>query len=277
MYEVVHKKRLTDDVTFMSIKAPRIAKKRRAGQFIILRAHDEGERIPLTIVDSDPEKGTIDIIFQVVGSSTQYFNTLEEGDSFSDVVGPLGHPTEIENLGTVVCVGGGIGAAPIFPITKALKEAGNKVYGIVGARTEELLILTDKIEKLCAEFFITTDDGSKGRKGFVTDVLKELMERETINAVFAIGPPIMMKFLAKLTKEYGVKTIVSLNSIMIDGTGMCGGCRVTVGGRTKYTCVDGPEFDGHEVDFDELMMRLSMYKGHEDHQCRLKEAEKEEN
>ncbi|MFC1479146.1 sulfide/dihydroorotate dehydrogenase-like FAD/NAD-binding protein [Planctomycetota bacterium] len=272
MYEIVTKRKLSDEVIFMSIHAPRIARKRKAGQFIILRAHEEGERIPLTLVGSDPEKGTIDIIYQVVGRSTMEFSNLSEGDAFSDVVGPLGHPTEIENYGTVVCVGGGIGTAPILPITKALKEKGNTIYSIVGARNEELLILADEMEKISDKFFVTTDDGSKGHKGFVTDILKDLMENETIDIIFAIGPPIMLKFLSILTKEYGVKTIVSLNAIMVDGTGMCGGCRVTVGGETKFTCVDGPEFDGHEVDYDELLKRLTIYTDHEQHaKCRLKE------
>jgi len=272
MYEIVHKENLSDEVVFMKVKAPLIARKRKAGQFVILRSNEEGERIPLTIVDSDPENGTISIIFQVVGRSTMEFSRLSEGDSFNDIVGPLGHPTEIKNYGTAVCVGGGIGTAPIFPITKALKEAGNTIYSIVGARTEKLLVLTDTMEALSDKFFITTDDGSKGHKGFVTDILKDLLENDHVDIVFAIGPAIMMKFLSGLTKEYGVKTMVSLNAIMVDGTGMCGGCRVTVGNETKFTCVDGPEFDGHKVDYDELLKRLGMYKSQEERaKCRYKE------
>jgi len=270
MYEIVKKRKLTDEVTFMRIKAPRIARKRKPGQFIILRAHDEGERIPLTLVGGDPEEGTIDIIFQVVGRSTMEFDRLEEGDAFLDVVGPLGKPTDIELYGTVVCVGGGIGTAPVLPIARALKEKGNVVYSIVGARTERLLILTEEMESVSDEIYITTDDGSRGRKGFVTDVLKELLEEKKPDRVFAIGPAIMMKFVCRLTKEYNVPTVVSLNAIMVDGTGMCGGCRVTVGGEVKFTCVHGPEFDGHKVDFDELMKRLSMYTEHEKRaKCRL--------
>lgn len=276
MYEIIKKKQLSDEVFFMSINAPRIARKRKAGQFIILRSHEEGERIPLTIAGSDPEQGTLDIIFQAVGASTGEFAEMSEGDSFSDIVGPLGKPTEIQCYGTAVCVGGGIGTAPILPIAKALKEKGNTLYSIVGARTENLLILTDEMEILSDKFFITTDDGSKGHKGFVTDILRKLIEQENIDIVFAIGPPIMLKFLSGITKEYGIRTVVSLNAIMVDGTGMCGGCRVTVGDEVKFTCVDGPEFDGHSVDYDELMKRLSMYKEYENNsaRCRLKkEAE----
>lgn len=271
VFSIKKKTKLSPDVTFMSIEAPRIARKRQAGQFIMLRAHEEGERIPLTMVGGNPAEGTIDIIFQVVGVSTHEFDKLEEGDAFCDVVGPLGHPTEVEYFGTVVCVGGGIGTAPILPITRALKDAGNKVISIVGARNADLIILADEMAAASDECHLTTDDGSKGRKGFVTDVLKELLQAGKVDVVFAIGPPIMMKFVSRLTREFGVKTVVSLNAIMIDGTGMCGGCRVTVGGETKFTCVDGPEFDGHAVDFDELMMRLAMYKEQEHAaSCRLK-------
>lgn len=276
MYNIVKKERLSDDVTRMSIKALRIAKKRKAGQFIILRSSEDGERIPLTMVDGNAEEGTIDIIFQVVGRSTREFDQLEVGDSFCDVVGPLGCPTEVEDYGNVVCVGGGIGTAPIYPITKALKEKGNTIYSIVGARTQELLILSKEIEELSDSFYVTTDDGSKGHKGFVTDVLKDILDNRKIDIVFAIGPVPMMKFVCALTKQYEVRTMVSLNAIMIDGTGMCGGCRVSIGGHTKFTCVDGPEFDGHEVDFDELMKRLSIYTRHErESDCKLEEQIKE--
>ena len=273
MYRVVKKIKLTDAVTRMSVEAPLIAEKRKPGQFMILRSHEDGERIPLTIVDSDTEKGTVDIIFQVAGRSTREFDNLEEGDAFTDVAGPLGCATHIEKFGRVVCIGGGIGTAPILPITKAMKEKGNHVTSIVGARTEELLILLDEMEEASDRIFITTDDGSKGHKGFVTDLLKQILDAGEADLVVAIGPAIMMKFISDLTRKYGVKTIVSLNTIMIDGTGMCGGCRVTVGSEVKFTCVDGPEFDGHLVDFDELMQRQGMYKSIErDHICRLEKS-----
>ncbi|MFH1706779.1 MAG: sulfide/dihydroorotate dehydrogenase-like FAD/NAD-binding protein [Planctomycetota bacterium] len=273
MFEITARKKLTDEVTFMSIRAPRIAAKRKAGQFIMLRAHEDGERIPLTMVGGDVTAGTINIIYQVVGRSTREFDRLKVGDSFLDVVGPLGHATEIDNFGTVVCVGGGIGTAPIYPIACALKAKGNRLISIVGARSSRLLILAEEMKALSDECHITTDDGSVGRKGFVTDVLKEVLGREKVGVVFAIGPAIMMKFVCNLTKTFNTRTIVSLNAIMIDGTGMCGGCRVTVGNETRFTCVDGPEFDGHAVNFDELMKRLTMYTCQEKESvCRLEQA-----
>ena len=255
------------------IEAPLIARKARPGQFVILKANETGERVPLTMADTDPEKGTITVIYQVVGKSTRVFKNLQVGDSFQDVIGPLGKATHLEKLGTVVCVGGGTGVAVMHPITRGLKEIGNHVIGIIGARTKDLLILEDKMRAASHELKICTDDGSYGHHGFVTDVLKEILESREVQLVVAIGPVPMMKFVSKLTKEFGVTTLVSLNPIMVDGTGMCGGCRVTVGGKTKFACVDGPEFDGHQVDFDELMLRLQAYVSEEkkcdDDYCRL--------
>ncbi len=251
-------------VCFFEIEAPDIARKAKPGQFVIIRPNEKGERIPLTISKANPEAGTIRIIFQVVGKTTAYLSTFKEGDSILDVIGPLGKPTDIEKVGTVVCVGGGTGIAVLYPITKALKDAGNHVISIIGARSKNILILEDDMREASHELYITTDDGSYGRKGFVSDVLKELLDtRDDIKMVVAIGPVIMMKVICNITKEYGVKTLVSLNPIMVDGTGMCGACRVTVGGKVRFACVDGPEFDGHQVDFDELMKRLSMYREEE--------------
>jgi ferredoxin--NADP+ reductase len=236
-----------------------IARKAKPGQFVILKANETGERIPLTMAETDPDKGTITVIYMVVGKSTALFKTLSVGDGYQDVIGPLGKPTEVEKFGNVVCVGGGTGIAVLHPITRALKEIGNHVTSIIGARSKDLLILEDKMKAISHELLITTDDGSYGRKGFVTDALKDVLDKGDTQLVVAIGPVPMMKFVSKLTREYGVKTIVSLNPIMVDGTGMCGGCRVTVGDQTKFACVDGPEFDGHEVDYDELMLRLQAY------------------
>ncbi len=248
-------------ICFFEIDAPDIAKKAQPGQFVIIRAYDKGERIPLTISKTYPDKGSIRIIFQVVGKSTAYLANLNEGDDIYDVVGPLGKPTEINRVGNVICIGGGTGIAVLYPIARALKEAGNYMISIIGARSKDILILEDEMREISDELFITTDDGSYGRKGFVSDVLKELLEeRKDIKEVVAIGPVIMMKVICNITKEYGIKTLVSLNPIMVDGTGMCGACRVTVDGKTRFACVDGPEFDGHKVDFDELMKRLAMYK-----------------
>jgi len=241
------------------IEAPRIARKAKPGQFVILKANEEGERIPLTMAETDPDKGTITVIYMVVGKSTALFKTLQEGDGYQDVIGPLGKPTDVEKVGTVVCVGGGTGIAVLHPITRALKEAGNEVIAVIGARSKDLLILEDRMKAASHELKVTTDDGSYGHHGFVTDVLKQVLEERRVDLVVAIGPVPMMKFVSKMTAEYGVKTIVSLNPIMVDGTGMCGGCRVTVGGETKFACVEGPEFDGHKVDYDELMLRLQAY------------------
>lgn len=258
MYRIIEKKRLSEESYLFRVKAPLIAKKRKAGQFISLRIDETGERIPLTIVDSDKE--TITLIFQEVGKTTVKLARLKEGEFILDVAGPLGRPTHIEKVGTVVCIGGGIGVAVAYPQARAFKEAGNNVICIIGARSKELLILEEEMRKTSDKLRIVTDDGSYGRRGFVTDSLKELIEeKENINLVLAVGPLVMMRAVSKLTKPYKLKTVVSLNPIMIDGTGMCGGCRVTVGGETRFVCVHGPEFNGHLVDFDELANRQKMY------------------
>jgi len=263
LYKILKKEELAESVKRMKFTAPDIARKAQPGQFIILRVNEEGERIPLTISDFDRDGGTITLVFQEVGKTTKLLGTLNEGDSITDLAGPLGKQSEIEKFGKVVCVGGGVGTAVIYPITRALYEAGNEVISIVGARSENLLILTDEMEAVSHRLVITTDDGTKGRKALVTEPLKEILEAEKVDRVIAIGPAIMMKFVAKTTEPFGVKTIVSLNTIMIDATGMCGGCRVKVGGETKFACCDGPEFDAHKVDFDLLMARLNQYLGEE--------------
>ena len=265
MFTVLEKKVLADEIKLFEVHAPQVAKRAKAGQFIILRVDEKGERIPLTIADYDREKGTITIVFQEVGKTTRVLGTLNKGDSILDFAGPLGMPSHIEKTGRVVCIGGGVGVAPIYPITRALREAGNHVTGIIGARNKEILFWEDKMRQVAGELFITTDDGSYGRKGFVTDVLKELIEKNNCmpDLVVAVGPLPMMKAVSMLTREYGVKTIVSLNSIMVDGTGMCGACRVTVGGETRFACVEGPEFDGHLVDFDEMSLRARFFQKEE--------------
>jgi len=264
MNKILNKRVLTEGVNLFEIEAPQIARKRAPGQFIILRINEYGERIPLTIADVNKEKGSITIVVQVIGKSTHHLGTLNVGDSLMDLVGPLGQPTHIEKLGTVVAIGGGVGHAVCYPIAKGMKEAGNYLITIIGARTKDLIILEDETKEFSDEFYITTDDGSYGRHGLVTDQLKEIISNgKKIDLVVAAGPAIMMKFVSLLTKEYGIKTIVSLNSIMVDGTGMCGVCRVEVGGKTKFACVDGPEFDGHEVNYDLLMKRLATYKEEE--------------
>ena len=260
MFTIVNREEMADgSVVLNEIKAPLIADKAKPGQFVILKANETGERIPLTMADTDPEKGTITIIYQVVGKGTAVFKSLKVGDSFQDVIGPLGKPTHLEKKGTVVCVGGGTGIAVLHPITRGLKDVGNHVIGIIGARTQNLLILEDKMQAASHDLRICTDDGSYGHHGFVTDVLKEILDSQDVAMVVAIGPIPMMKFVCGITKEYGVSTMVSLNPIMVDGTGMCGGCRVSVGGETRFACVDGPEFDGHQVDFEELMLRNQAY------------------
>jgi ferredoxin/flavodoxin---NADP+ reductase len=277
MFKIVKRAEMADGTVIENrIEAPKIAAKAKPGQFVILKANETGERIPLTISDIDREEGTVTVIYMVVGKSTELFKTLQEGDSYQDVIGPLGKPTPIAKVGTVVCVGGGTGVAVLFPVTRALKEAGNKVISIIGARNKDLLILEDKMKAVSDELHVCTDDGSYGRKGFVTEALKEILEKGSIDLAVAIGPVPMMKFVSAMTKEYNVKTLVSLNPIMIDGTGMCGGCRVSVGGETKFACVDGPEFDGHLVDFDNLASRLQAYadeerKAHEAY-CRIRDA-----
>ena len=279
MNKIISKKRLSDNVYRMDIEAPLVASERKAGQFIILMVDaDMGERIPLTIADADAAKGTITIIFQTVGATTMKLSRLEPGDSIAAVLGPLGRPTSIrgesgEKPGRVVCVGGGIGVAPMHPIAQALKAAGNEVTIIMGARNESLFVMKDEMAAIAGErLILITDDGSSGRKGLVTEPLKELCEAKAVDEVITIGPPIMMKFCALATKPYGVKTVASLNTIMIDGTGMCGGCRVTVGGETKFVCVDGPEFDAHLVDWDLMLKRMGAFKPQEaaakEHVCK---------
>ena len=260
MFKIVKREEMAEGTVILNeIEAPLIARKAKPGQFVILKANENGERIPLTMADTDPDKGTLTIIYMVVGKSTALFKTLKVGDGFQDVIGPLGKPTHLEKVGKVVCVGGGTGVAVLHPITRALKEIGNDVTCIIGARTKDLLILESQMKAASNDLRVCTDDGSYGHHGFVTDVLKEKLDEGDVKLVVGIGPVPMMKALANLTKPYGVKTLVSLNPIMIDGTGMCGGCRVTVGGETKFACVDGPEFDGHQVNFDELMLRLQAY------------------
>jgi ferredoxin--NADP+ reductase len=260
MFKIVRREEMSQGTVILNeIEAPRIAGKAKPGQFVILKANEEGERILLTMAETNPEKGTITIIYMVVGKSTALFKTLKVGDGYQDVIGPLGKSTHIEKVGTVVCVGGGTGIAVLHPITRAMKEAGNHVISVMGARTKDLLILEDKMKAASHELVVCIDDGSYGMKGFVTEALKQILDKGGVNQVVAIGLVPMMKFVSKLTKEYNVPTMVSLNPIMVDGTGMCGGCRVTVGGQTKFACVDGPEFDGHQVDYDELMRRLQAY------------------
>lgn len=275
MYEILKKEELSPNVYAMEIDAPRVAKKAEPGQFIILRVDEEGERIPLTIADFNRETGRILIVFQVIGASTMKLAAMEVGDSLRDFVGPLGHPSEIRKLdGTMVVVGGGIGVAPTYPIARAMHEAGNKVIAIMGAKTKDILIMEEEMRQVTDEVLVTTDDGSYGIKGFVTNAVEELVRRgEKIAQVTAIGPVIMMKSVAGATRPHAIPTVVSLNPIMVDGTGMCGGCRVTVGGETKFACVDGPEFDGHAVDFKGLMSRQRMYRDLEaeekEHVCRI--------
>lgn len=279
MHRILAKKQLSANVFRMEVEAPPIARARAAGQFVIVMADAEfGERVPLTIADADAEKGSVTLVFQAVGATTMKLARLEPGDALASMAGPLGRPTSIrgangEPAGRVACVGGGIGAAPLHPIVQALKRAGNRVTVVMGARTRDLFVMEEEMRALADELILVTDDGSSGRKGLVTDPLKELCAAGGVDEVIAIGPPVMMKFCAAATKPFGVKTTVSLNTIMIDGTGMCGGCRVTVGGETKFVCVDGPEFDGHAVDWDQMMQRLSAFKPLEalarDHACRI--------
>ena len=261
MFKIVNREEMAQGTIILNeIEAPRIARKAKPGQFVIIQSTEKGERIPLTMADVDPDKGTITIIYMVVGKSTASFGKMAVGAEYFAVIGPLGRATHIENRGKVVCVGGGTGIAVLHPITRALKEAGNHVTTILGSRNKDLLILEDKMAKASDVLHICTDDGSKGHHGFVTDVLKDVLAKDDINLVVAIGPVPMMKFVSSITKEKGVETLVSLNPIMVDGTGMCGGCRVSVGGETKFACVDGPEFDGHKVDYDELSKRLRAYQ-----------------
>ena len=274
MFKILKKEEWSPSVFAMEIEAPRVAKKAQAGQFIVLRVDEKGERIPLTIADFNRETGAVLIVFQVIGASTMKLSELNVGDSIVDFVGPLGQPSEIEKLGTVVVVGGGIGVAPTYPIARAMKEAGNKVIAIMGAKTKDILIMEEEMKAVTDEVVVTTDDGSYGIKGFVTNAVQALVDRgEKIDQITAIGPVIMMKSVADATRDLGIRTIVSLNPIMVDGTGMCGGCRVQVGDETKFACVDGPEFDGHLVDFKGLMSRQRMYRDLEaqekDHVCNI--------
>jgi ferredoxin--NADP+ reductase len=278
-HKILAKKQLSEDVFTAEIEASLISQARKPGQFVIISINNEySERIPLTIADADPQKGTISLIWQRVGKTTAELADLQQGSEIANVSGPLGNPTHIENFGTVVCVGGGIGNAPLLPIAKALKETGNKIISIIGARTKDLLILEDEFARISDELIVTTDDGSYGRKALVTEPLKEVCGRSPKpNQAFVIGPAIMMKFCCEVTKQFGIPTQVSLNTIMVDGTGMCGGCRVEIDGKPKFVCVDGPEFDGHKVNFDLMIKRLNAYKEHEQkaheqylkHRCKI--------
>jgi ferredoxin--NADP+ reductase len=260
VFPIIDAKLLAASVKQFKVAAPEIAKKRKPGQFVVLRIHEEGERIPLTIADADPAAGTITLIFQEVGKSTMQLGKLRRGDSILDLIGPLGRPTHIENFGTVVCIGGGIGIAPVHPIAKGMREAGNKVLSIIGARTKDLLILEEEMAAVSHVLKVSTDDGSYGYHGFVSDVLQDVIdEGNPIHLVVTIGPVAMMRVVCNVTRSRNLKTVVSLNPIMVDATGMCGACRVTVGGRTRFVCVDGPEFDGHEVNFAELVKRQRAY------------------
>lgn len=263
MNKIVGKEYFSDQVVKLVIEAPYIAKSRKAGHFVIVRLSDKGERIPLTIAAADVDRGTITIIVQKVGVSSIKLYNLEVNDSITDVVGPLGNPTHIEKVGTVLAAGGGVGVAPLLPIVEAMKAAGNKVISVLAARQKELIILEEQIRQHSDEVIIMTDDGSYGKKGLVTHGMEEVIKREKVHQVVTVGPAIMMKFVAILTKKYKIPTLASLNTIMVDGTGMCGACRVSVGGRTKFVCVDGPEFDAHEVDFDEMLLRLNAYRKEE--------------
>ena len=273
MFKILEKKQLSADVFYMKVNAPEIAQNRKAGQFVLVQIDvDYGERIPLTIADANAEEGWLVLVFQAVGATTLKLSRKNVGDEIAAILGPLGNPTHIEKKGTVVCVGGGIGVAPLHPIVQAHKAAGNKVIVIMGARNKDLIIFEDEMRALADELYLMTDDGSAGEKGLVTEPLKKLCESQKIDEVVAIGPPIMMNFCAATTEPFKVPTTVSLNTIMIDGTGMCGGCRVTIGGKTKFVCVDGPEFDGHQVDWANMMMRMKAFKDREAedmHKCRM--------
>jgi len=261
VHRIITKKKIAPDIISLDVEAPLIAKRAEPGQFVIVMTDERGERIPLTIADYDRKKGLVRIVFVVVGKTTAKLSLMNKGDELFSLVGPLGKPSKIDNYGTVVTVGGGTGIASIYPITRNLKEAGNKVIAIIGARTRDLIIMEEEMRKASTELLITTDDGSYGRKGFVTELLKEVLrEKKNVKKVWAIGPAPMMRAASDVTKPYGIETIVSLNSIMVDGTGMCGTCRVTVNGETKFVCVDGPEFNGHLVDWPEFMNRLARYE-----------------
>lgn len=263
MPKVLLKENIAPKINLIEVEAPMIAAKARPGQFIVLRIDEEGERIPLTIAKKDPAKGTITIIFQEAGASTKHLSCLSRGDDILDLTGPLGKAADIEKFGTVVCIGGGVGTPEVYPVAEAYKKAGNKVISIIGGRNKDLILFENELKSVSDELRIMTDDGSAGKKGLVTDALKEIIAREKVDLVSAVGPTIMMKVVSELTKEHGIKTLVSLNPIMLDATGMCGVCRVTVGGKIKFACVDGPEFDGHQVDFQELRKRLNTFRPQE--------------
>lgn len=271
-YKILSKKEICPNQFEIVIDAPYVVRNAQAGQFIIFRADENGERVPLTIADVNKEKGELTLVFMAVGFSTKKLAELNEGDELADIVGPLGQPTHIKKYGTVVCLAGGYGAAPCYLIAKALKEAGNKVYMVMGARNKELIFWADKMKDACTELFVTTDDGSLGEKGFVTQVLERIMNREKVDYAIAVGPMPMMRAVANLTRDKGIYTEASMNPIMVDGTGMCGACRVTVGGEVKFACVDGPDFDAHKIDFDEVINRTRIYKDlekHRDENCNL--------
>ena len=276
MQKIVRKKQLNPEISLIEFEAKDLAIAANPGQFVILRVNETGERFPLTIYDFNCEKGTVTVVCQAIGVSTKKLCALNEGDSILDVVGPLGHATKVKNIGKVICIGGGVGTAEAYPIAKAMQREGNDVEVIIGSRIKDLIICEQEIREFCDKVYVTTDDGSHGRKGFVTDVLRELLQKDTYDMVFAIGPLIMMKMVCEMTKARSIRTLVSLNSIMIDGTGMCGGCRIQYSGQATFTCVDGPEFDGHLVDFNDVMLRQERYKSKEksalDHyekQCRI--------
>jgi ferredoxin--NADP+ reductase len=268
--KIIDKEDLAKEITKIIVEAPVIAEKAKAGQFVVLVIDEKGERIPLTLADWDKDKGTITLVFQKVGFSTKRLGTLNCGDNIEHILGPLGHPAEIKNFGEIFCIGGGVGIAEVYPVSRAFKEAGNRVMGIIGARSKDLIILEDKMQKVCDELFVTTDDGSYGQKGFVTDILKNILNRQTgkqanrqTGTVYAVGPVPMMKAVSELTRNYGIKTTVSLNPIMVDATGMCGSCRLSVNGKTVFGCVDGPDFNAHLVNFEELEKRLGLFKDQE--------------
>ena len=279
-YKILSKKELCPNQFEIKVDAPYVVRNAKAGQFIIFRADENSERVPLTIADVDKEKGELTLVFMAVGYSTKLLASFNEGDEIHDIVGPLGQPTHIEKYGTVVCLAGGYGAAPCYLIAKAFKDAGNKVYMIMGARNKDLIFWQDKMKDACTELFITTDDGTLGEKGFVTQVLDRIIKNEKVDYAIAVGPMPMMRAVADLTRDKGIYTEASMNPIMVDGTGMCGACRVTVGGETKFACVDGPDFDAHKIDFDEVINRTRIYKDQERQRCEncnlLKQAENKE-
>ncbi len=263
MNKIISKEHFSENVVQIEIDAPQIAKKRKAGHFVIVKIGEKGERIPLTISRANEKKGTITLVIQKVGVTSHKIANLEVGDVVTDVVGPLGEATHIEKVGTILCAGGGVGIAPLLPIVEAMKKAGNKVITVLAARSKDLIILEDQMRSFSDEVIVMTDDGSLGKKGLVTQGMEEIIQREKVHQAIAIGPAIMMKFASLLTKKYNIPTVASLNTIMVDGTGMCGACRVSIGGKTKFVCIDGPEFDAHEVDFDELLSRLGAYREEE--------------